>query len=230
MTVTDQVERSPAFPDPPWQPGRRTALIAAVCVVVLVLGLVGWRVNQTHAPFGPDDIDVQFSMEVLQATDDGATNVQARVTELGMGGAAAGFPGPNVVGTITVRAPEVDGYGWDLLLIDKRTQTVLDVLSAGPEPVTLGWQGAWSELATRYSYLAPVADVATGAGVTNASETIGFSTGQRVVFAASHGPGEDPETGEPFVPTTPATTSDVLAVLLLEGPGGKAVWATRIAW
>lgn len=225
---------------PPMRRVFNPVYVFATIIVVLALVIAGDKVYKWHhnrPPFGPDAVDAHITgLQVLTPADGNGSNVRAALRELGdpAGEDVIFTPGARhlkwqyVVGRldITARSAPAGSQYW-LVVIDDRTHEMVSLNGSpaagdGAPGSGAGWDGVVANFASKYPWLAPIADVNTSHGYQAPDDTVGVPAGRGYALQFS---GVDRD----HVQSTPLRTSALTVALLFEGPDGQSWWAKRLS-
>ncbi len=206
---------APAEPAPDARPLRRVLLVVAA----LVAGSAGWAGYawwKDRPPYSPAAVQATAT---VRFTDE--TRFEADARALGITDLTGLVTDPDhqqFIGRVDLTTPAgVDADATYLVMvIDKRRDRVAPQLYGADGG---GWSGSYSDLARRYSWLSATAPASTGTG---------YSDPGSAVSKAADSPGPVTFVGS-FSEAGGISASDLMVVLVLEGPDGQVYWATRVS-
>ncbi|WP_432969120.1 hypothetical protein [Dactylosporangium sp. CA-233914] len=191
-------------------------------------GGVGWRWWHNRPPYGPDALNAQATLQLVdQATADAALKPVNAV--------AADGGDQILLGRVTwTRPPNPQmGSSFRIVVLDKRSHLMpgfIAVTSARPDKVNAGADGSLDIAQKRYPWLRGIGPRKINGSFSNSGCAVSVwsadaspVTFQTVLRAAR--PGTPPEQ---MAPTAPAAVEDVLIALISVGPDGQVYWAQRL--
>jgi hypothetical protein len=203
--------------------------MVASCVLGIA-GVVVWRHVHDRPPFGPDELDLTGTLELV--------SYDRAQQALGSGvNAPVAYPGDQLVlGRVAWSPPPapLDGGWFTIVLIDKPANLIpgsFAVASPAQASVGIGSDGTLRDVADRFPWLAAVAPRRVGSGWAAAGSVIYARAGQAspVTFVTSFAATKLPQPLELPVATGPVAIPDLLLALVYIGPDGQIYWARRLA-
>jgi hypothetical protein len=208
---------------------RRAGLILGVAILLAgTAGVAGWRWWHNRPPYGPDPLNAQATLQLVdQATADAALKpVNAMV---------AGDGDQILLGRVTwTRPPNPQKGGhFCIVLLDKRSHLMpghIAVTSARPDRVNAGSDGSLDIAQKRYPWLRGIGPrEINGSFWTSGSAVFVWSVdASPVTFQTVLRPARPGTPPQQMVPTAPAAVEDLLIALNSVGPDGQVYWAQRL--